>query len=77
MAQEFKLDSMVVSGVSPQRGFTLIELVVVLTLLGIALLVAVPRYRDFQEQAGLGACQLDPKQFSQGPQAIGRVRHAV
>ena len=37
--------------------FTLLELMVVLTLLGLVLLVALPVYQGFREQAGLSACQ--------------------
>ena len=40
-----------------QSGFTLIEIVMVLVLLGILSAVAVPKYFDLQEQAKLRAAQ--------------------
>ena len=40
-----------------QRGFTLIEIIAVLVILGILAVVAVPKYFDMQDQSRLRAAQ--------------------
>ncbi len=40
-----------------QKGFTLIELVMIIVILGILAAVAIPRYVDLQGEARVSACQ--------------------
>ena len=46
-----------------QKGFTLIEIVMVLVLLGILAAVAVPKYFDLQEEAERAAVKTIEQEF--------------
>ncbi|MGP8288923.1 type II secretion system protein [Vreelandella zhanjiangensis] len=46
-----------ISGVSSQSGFTLIELMVVIAIIGVLMAVAVPQYGNYLDRASLTACE--------------------
>ena len=56
-------------GQSAQKGFTLVEILIVVAIIGIIASITIPMYRDYVARAYNSAAQSDLKNFKTGMEA--------